>query len=219
MSTTSAVSLQLYAPDGKPIPPTVSRERLVDLARAAYERGGEHLDRDVMDIHLAETADKAACSLLRDQWKPDFPIAAYTELLSTVAALRSVLGYSPSPTACDVSAWARSVSDASAAAAGDDKEFHEVRVCEGPHMGILLPLWGPKAPQDQGAAGPPLTLELATERGDSSHLEYDVARYKRLKEPSPYGRGWEYILDRDHPFPAEGSRPFMLADAEGAGRP
>ncbi|MFB8120537.1 hypothetical protein ACFQ6U_13860 [Streptomyces sp. NPDC056465] len=212
MSKKSAGRLQLFTSDGTPIPPSVSREHLVDLVRAAHARSGTHLDRDVVDLHLAETADKAACSLLRDQWTDGFPIAAYTELLTMVAAVRSILDYFPTPTATEVNTWARSLRDASMVE-GDHQELHEVRLCEGPHRGVVIALWGPKAPQEPDTRpGPPLALELPTERGDSTNLEYGTAYYKRLKEPNPRSSRWEYILDRGRPFPAEGSRPHLLGN-------
>ncbi|MGX1268051.1 hypothetical protein [Streptomyces phaeoluteigriseus] len=111
MSTTQNVSLQVYAPDGTPISPAVSREHLLDLARGAYERAGTHLERGDIDIELAEVADKAACSLLRDRWNDDFPIAAYVELLTAVAALRAVFGFDPTPTAREVTDWSEKLGE------------------------------------------------------------------------------------------------------------
>ncbi|WP_328491274.1 hypothetical protein [Streptomyces zaomyceticus] len=211
MSTTSSVAVQPFTTDVIPTLP-------IDLTIAAYARSGTHLGRDVVDLHLLDIADKAACSLLRDQWTDGFPVAAYTELLTTIAALRGVLGFIPTPTAVDVSTWARGVREASAAAAGSERDFHEVRFVEGPHQGARLGLWGPRAPQAPDTVpGPLLALELVTERGDSSDLEIGVARYRRLKQPDPRTGQWEYMLDRDHPFPAEGSRPhFLPADQVGA---
>ncbi|MFD4795029.1 hypothetical protein [Streptomyces anulatus] len=213
MSTMPKLPVQFYDTHGVPTPPNMSREHMVDLTRAAYERSNVYLDRDVVDIHLAEVADQAACSLLRDRWKHDFPVAAYTELLATVSALRSILGYAQSPTAGDVSAWARRLWESSAAAAGDDKDFHEVQIHGGPYNEVVVVLWGPKTPQAPGMlVGPPLTLELATERGDSENLEYGTVHYKRLnRRPAQAGAQWEYWLDSEYPRPAEGARPHMLA--------
>ncbi|CAM5236767.1 hypothetical protein [Streptomyces griseomycini] len=197
-------------------PPTVSGEPILDLVRGAYARSGTLLDRDVVDLHLLEAADKAACSLLRDQWTDGFPVAAYSELLSTIAALRSILGYSPTPTARDANTWARRVGHASKEAAGDDADFYEVQIIDGPHKGIILPLWGPKMPQTPDAlAGPPLTLELPIERGDSTDMEYGSAYYRRCTKPRPTTMQWDYQIDRERPFPAEGSRPSMLPAAGG----
>ncbi|GAA5070805.1 hypothetical protein [Streptomyces similanensis] len=217
MSTTTNLSLQFYDRSGAPIPASVTREHLVDLTRAAFEHSGTHLGRDVVDLHLLEIVDKAACSLLRDQWTDGFPVAAYTELLTTIAALRSVLGYAPTPTARDVNAWALGLRRASAEAAGADRDIHEVRICEGPHTGIVLGLYGPKAPQALNALpGPPLVLELPTERGDSTDMEYGTAYYQRLRQPGPDTGQWEYILDRGHDFPAGGSRPRFLPTGKDA---
>jgi hypothetical protein len=120
MSTKQPVSLQMYDPRGMPVAPLWDRFRNVDLVVNAFSAAGTLLERSVVDLHLLEIVDKAACSLLRDQWKDDFPVAAYTELLTTIAALRSVLGYVPTPTAVDVNTWARGIRNASAEASGAD---------------------------------------------------------------------------------------------------
>ncbi|MET9438072.1 hypothetical protein [Streptomyces sp. NPDC006551] len=211
MSTTSNVLAQLYERDGAPIPPNAIRERLVNLTSAAYERRGTFLDCDVVDLHLLETADKAACSLLRDQWTDGFPVAAYSELLTTIAALRSVLRYSPTPKAIDVNAWARGVREASAVKAGDDRDFHEVRIVVGPYQGALLRVWGagtPQAPDTVPGSFPSLTLP--TERGDSTDIEFGTVYNRCLNQPHPRTGQWEYMLDRDHSLPGGGSRPRLL---------
>ncbi|GGN89645.1 hypothetical protein GCM10011579_084750 [Streptomyces albiflavescens] len=92
---------------GAPQTPIWDRAHSVDTVISAFARSGTLLDRDGVDVHLAELDDKAACSLLRDRWKDDFPVAAYGELLCTVAALRGLLGYSPTPTSVEVFDWAR----------------------------------------------------------------------------------------------------------------
>ncbi|MFB6629987.1 hypothetical protein ACFCWY_08835 [Streptomyces sp. NPDC056362] len=197
--------------------PAAGHEDFLDLTRGAYARSGTLLDREVVDLHLLDRADKAACSLLRDEWTDGFPVAAYSELLTAISALRSVLGFTPTPTATDVHAWARTVREATAAAAGAERDFHEVQIVEGPHRGARLGLWGPRAPQAPSTpAGPLLTLELLTERGDSQALEIGVARYRRARQPHPRTGQWEYLLDRDHQFPDEGSRPHFPPTA-GAG--
>ncbi|MER6109342.1 hypothetical protein [Streptomyces hirsutus] len=222
MSTTQPVPSSLAQPydhRGMPVAPIWDRSHQVDKAINAYARTGMILDRDTVDLHLLETADKAACSLLRDQWTDGFPVAAYSELLATVAALRSILGYSPTPTAVDVNTWARRLREASADAAGPDRELHEFRIVEGPHLGVVLALWGPKAPQKPGTLpGPPLLLELPTERGDTTSLEQGTAYYRRLKRPHPTTGQWEYMLDRERPFPPAGSRPDMLPAPHEDGR-
>ncbi|MGW0032993.1 hypothetical protein ACWDXD_24650 [Streptomyces sp. NPDC003314] len=207
------------SPTNTSAPPTdAGREYLLDQVRAVYDRSGTHLDRDVVDLHMLDTVDKAACSLLRDQWTDGFPVTAYCELLTMLAATRALLGYSPTPTAVDVNVWARGVRDASADAAGDDRDLHEVRICEGPYMGVVLALWGPRAAQAADTVpGPPLRLELPIEQGDSADMEYGTAYYARLRQPDPRTAQWEYILDRDRPFPDAGARPHMLPVPASAG--
>ncbi|MGY1502950.1 hypothetical protein ACW4TU_41350 [Streptomyces sp. QTS52] len=212
MSTPRPVSLQWYDNRGMPVAPTWDRAHLVDKVINAYAFNGTELAPDVVDLHLAEAVDKAACSLLRDQWKDGFPVAAYSELLSAIAALRSLLGYAPTPTARDVHDWARALRDIShEAVRGVPADLHEVSIVEGPHRGVALALWGPKESQATDALpGPPLTLELPIVHGDSVTLEHDTAFYSRLKRPNLNSGQWEFWLDRSHEFPAEGSRPHML---------
>lgn len=218
MSTDVPAAFQMYDHRGMPEAPTWDRHHQVDKVINAFAAANTLLDRDTVDLHLLETVDKAACSLLRDQWTDGFPVAAYSELLTTIAALRSLLGYSPTPTAAEVNTWARNLRDTSAEASGDDKDFHEVRIVEGPHMGVLLGVWGPKAPQEPGAlAGPLLLLELPTEVGDSKDMELGTAYYRRLKQPQPNTGQWEYMLDRKRPFPSAGSRPHFLPVADQVG--
>lgn len=212
MSTNTPLSsFQIYDHRGMPVPPIWNRFRQVDQVINAYSAAGTLLARDVVDLHLLETVDKAACSLLRDQWTEGFPVAAYTELLTAIAALRSILGYSPTPIARDVNTWARSVREASAEASGADRAIHEVQFVEGPHKGALLGVWGPKdSPASDALAGPVYRLELATESGDSTDMGFGTAFYQRLKRPNPQTGVWEYMLDREKPFPAEGARPRFL---------
>ncbi|MFJ4988778.1 hypothetical protein ACIP9H_33880 [Streptomyces sp. NPDC088732] len=208
----STINLQVYEPDGTPVPPTVSRDWIVRQTLAAFERGNHYVGPDALDIHLADIVDQAACSLLRDQWKDDFPVAAYGALLQTIAALRAVLGYAPSPTAVDVNDWARSIRDASKeAVAGQPADIHEVQITEGPHRGVVLALWGPKTATPASLAGPQLTLELPIVRGSSDNLEFGTAYYVRAKRP-PHPESpqlWRYTLDRVREAPAEGMRPHI----------
>jgi len=219
MSTHVPAAFQIYDHRGMPEAPIWDRHYQVDKVINAFAAAGTILERDVVDLHLLETVDKAACSLLWDQWTDGFPVAAYSELLATIAALRNILGYSPTPTAVEVNTWARNLRDASAESSGEDKELHEVRIVEGPHMGVLLGVWGPKTPHEPDTlAGPVLMLELPTERGDSKDMEFGTAYYRRLKRPHPNSGRWEYMLDRKRPFPAEGSRPHFLPVAAQGGR-
>jgi hypothetical protein len=219
MSTNIPELLQDRDHRGMRVAPLWDRFRNVDLVVNAFSAAGTMLERDVVDLHLLEIVDKAACSLLRDQWKDGFPVAAYTELLTTIAALRSVLGYVPTPTAVDVNTWARGIRNASAEASGATRDFHEVRIVEGPHMGILLGVWGPMEPPAPDAlTGPIYRLELPTECGDTTDMQFGTAYYKRLKRPQPNTGQWEYMLDREQPFPAEGSRPRFLPVPDQGGR-
>ncbi|MEU0427151.1 hypothetical protein ABZ235_26695 [Streptomyces canus] len=105
---------------------------------SAFARGGTLLDRDSIDVHLAELADKAACLLFRDQWKEDFPVAAYGELLCTVAALRGLLGYPPTPTSVEVFDWARELKQKAAKAIEGPVEEFVVQFINGPYRGVIL---------------------------------------------------------------------------------
>ncbi|MFE2467649.1 hypothetical protein [Streptomyces mirabilis] len=83
-----------------------------------------HLGRNdgfaVLALWLApsyvEIAKQAAGALLRDRHRRDFPHAVNDGLLTTVAALRDVLGYSPTPTTAEVKAWEQRQSGARTAA-------------------------------------------------------------------------------------------------------
>ncbi|MFD9190377.1 hypothetical protein ACFWCA_19365 [Streptomyces phaeochromogenes] len=168
--------IQIYAADGTPLPATVSRERLLDLVRGAYERGGTHLDRGAVEIELAEVADKAACSLLRDRWDDDFPIAAYDELLTAVAALRAVLGFDPTPTAQEVLEWAEKLGERLGSEAGGPSAQFFVRFLDGPYRGAVLSVPGTLAMPDLGPAG---TLSLPIAWGDNLEPGRGEARYQR----------------------------------------
>ncbi|MEU6756023.1 hypothetical protein [Streptomyces sp. NPDC046685] len=179
---------------------------LAAQAIAAFARGGVHLDESaVLDIHLAEIADKAACSLLRDQWKNDFPVAAYTELLSAVAALRDVLGFAPSQTAVEVFDWVRRQREESARALTSPYQPYPVSFLDGPYRGVEMLLEGPSVGQH---AGPPYFTPLPIVWGDTERLGHTSVRYKRGDDPSPEGV-WPYRLRTDDPSPPEGSRPYL----------
>ncbi|MFJ4880168.1 hypothetical protein ACIP93_33840 [Streptomyces sp. NPDC088745] len=212
MSTTQHVSLQAYAPDGTPIPPTVSREHLLDLVRGAYERAGVHLAGDGVDIELAEIADKAACSLLRDRWSDDFPLAAYDELLSVVAALRAVLGFDPTPTAREVLEWADEMGKRLGSELDDPKSSEYARFVDGPYSGAILIVTGTLALPDMGPA-PILNLPIAW--GDTADPGRGEARYRR--DPAARERVWHYRLDSE--TVREDARPHItlpVSDQGGA---
>ncbi|MFI7415331.1 hypothetical protein ACIBU0_42525 [Streptomyces sp. NPDC049627] len=205
MSTTQNLSIQVYAPDGTPIPSTVSREHLLDLARGAYERGGTHLTRGDIDIELAEAADKAACSLLRDRWNDDFPIAAYVELLTTVAALRAVLGFDPTPTAREVTDWAEKLGERLGGEIDGPASLSFIKFANGPYKGAVLRVPGAA---DQGPAAA-LTLPIAW--GDTAEPGHGEARYERDAEATDEGL-WLYRLDDE--TVREDARPHITLTAE-----
>ncbi|MFE1206288.1 hypothetical protein ACFW5V_31895 [Streptomyces sp. NPDC058762] len=208
MSTTQNVSLQVYAQDGTPIPPTVSREHLLDLARGAYERAGTHLAPGDVDIELAEVADKAACSLLRDRWEDDFPIAAYTELLTAVAALRAVLGFDPTPTAPEVLDWAEKLGNQLGEGLEEPTSRCYAQFLDGPYRGAVLAV-----PQSlrMGDMGPATTLTLPIAWGDTADPGHGEARYQR--SPAADRGTWLYRLDGDV---REDARPHITLSAPSA---
>ncbi|MFM9629824.1 MULTISPECIES: hypothetical protein [Streptomyces] len=206
MSTTQNLSLQVYAQDGTPIPPTVSRERLFDLVSAAYERAGTGpLDRDAIDIELYDVADKAACSLLRDRWNDDFPIAAYLELLSAVAALRDVLGFDPTPTGREVLDWSENLGQKLGSQIDGPTSPFSVQFVNGPYRGAVLSIPGVIAPPD---TGPAVTLTLPIAWGDTADPGRGEARYQR--EPAADEGLWLYRLYGDV---REDARPHITCPA------
>ena len=203
MSTTPNVFLQVYAQDGTPIPPTVSREYLLDLARGAYERGGTHLERGDVDIELAEVADKAACSLLRDRWNDDFPTAAYLELLSAVAALRAVLGFDATPTSREVLDWSDRLGERLGKEVDGPTAPFYVKFANGPYRGAVLSV--PGVPD----MGPAATLTLPIAWGDTADPGRGEALYRR-DEAADEGL-WLYRLAGDV---REDARPHITLPSE-----
>ncbi|SEE85145.1 hypothetical protein SAMN05216483_6790 [Streptomyces sp. 2131.1] len=189
MSTTPNLSLQVYDPDGTPIPPAVSREHLLNLACGAYKRGGTYLSRGDLDIELAEVADKAACSLLRDRWDDKFPIAAYTELLAAVAALRAVLGFDPTPTAPEVIQWAKELGEGLASGVEANSLFY-VGFTAGPYRGAVL-----RFPGVRNGRGPAESITLPIAWGDTAAPGRGQAQYRRSPIPNDEGL-WLYQLDK-----------------------
>ncbi|MEU2969062.1 RsbRD N-terminal domain-containing protein [Streptomyces ardesiacus] len=192
MSTTQKLSPQVYAQDGTPIPPAVSREHLLDLTRDAYEHAGTHLERGDVDIELAEVADKAACSLLRDRWNDDFPIAAYTELLTAIAALRAVHGFDPTPTAREVLDWAERLGNQLGEGLEGPTSRCYVQFLDGPYRGAVLAV-----PQSlrMGDMGPAAALTLPIAWGDTADPGRGEVRYQR--SPAADRGTWLYRLDGD----------------------
>ncbi|WP_406153170.1 hypothetical protein OG217_05595 [Streptomyces sp. NBC_01023] len=192
-------------------------------ATEAFVRGGEHIAPDVLDLHLSEVADKASCSLLRDRFRNDFPHAAYHELLSTVAALRSVLGFSPTPTAAEVLAWQDRQRIVYAEAVRGPKTQYPVVFADGPYRGVEMALDGPAEPYpnaddplghlaDGWIAGPPAFIPLPIIWGDTERLGYGSVRYKRGYAPDSEGR-WQFRVRTDDPAPPEGARPNITVPA------
>ncbi|MEU3199629.1 hypothetical protein [Streptomyces sp. NPDC006996] len=212
MSTRHPVSLQIYDRNGVPEhTPIWDRARSVNTVIAAFARGGTLLDRDGVDEHLAEIADKAACSLLRDRWKDDFPVAAYGKLLCTIAALRGLLGYSPTPTAVEVFDWARQQKQKAAEAIDGPVQDFVIQFLNGPYSGVILTFPG----EMQGPGGGPgqsLTVPIAW--GDDSDPGRGEARYARTEEPTSEGL-WLYRLAEGVP---DGARPYITVPDPKNGR-
>ncbi|MEU1592807.1 hypothetical protein ABZ468_08075 [Streptomyces sp. NPDC005708] len=186
---------------------------LVDKVAAVYARGGEILDRYVVDIHLAEVADKAACSLLRDRWEDSFPIAAYTELLCAVAALREVLGFDPSPTGVEVFDWARQIKRKSEEAIDGPSGTFVVQFVGGPYSGVVMGLAGSTSGPRLGPAD---VISLPIAWGDSTEPGHGEAHYRRSDTPSTDGL-WQYRLRAGFPAPPDGARPHITAPAAAEG--
>ncbi|MFF0698349.1 hypothetical protein ACFYU4_37665 [Streptomyces tendae] len=200
-----------FARSRLPHTPIWSRSHSVDATVAAFARGGTLLDRDGVDIHLAEIADKAACSLLRDRWKDDFPIAAYGELLCTIAALRSLLGYSPTPTAVEVFDWAREQKQKAAAEIDGPVQDFAVQFINGPYAGVILSFPG-EAKGLGGCPGGVITVPI--EWGDDTEPGRGEARYRRGDEPTSDGL-WLYRLAENVP---QGARPHITVPDQKGGR-
>ncbi|MFC9534432.1 hypothetical protein ACFT38_28395 [Streptomyces sp. NPDC056975] len=156
-----------------------------------------------MDIELAEVADKAACSLLRDRWDDAFPIAAYVELLTAVAALRAVLGFDPTPTAREVFDWSEKLGERLGDGVDGPASFCFIRFANGPYKGAVLRV--PGAP----SLGPAATLTLPVAWGDTADPGRGEARYQRDVEATDDGL-WLYRLDGDV---REDARPHITLSA------
>ncbi|MFD7505428.1 hypothetical protein [Streptomyces sp. NPDC059850] len=212
MSTRHPVSLQVYDRNGVPEhTPIWDRTHSVNMVIAAFARGGTLLDRDGVDVHLAEIADKAACSLLRDRWKNDFPVAAYGELLCTIAALRGLLGYSPTPTAVEVFDWARVQKQKAAEGIDGPVQDFVIQFLNGPCSGVILTFPG----EMRGPGGEPgLSLTVPIAWGDDTDPGRGEARYERIEKPTSEGL-WLYRLASDVP---DGARPYITVPERKGGR-
>lgn len=212
MSTRHPVSPQIYDRDGVPQDtPIWDRACSVDTVIDAFARGGTLLDRDGVDLHLSEIADKAACSLLRDRWKGDFPVAAYGELLSTIAALRSLLGYSPTPTAVEVFDWAREQKRKASEALDGPMEDFGVQFINGPYRGVIMTFPGEVTGLGDRPAG---FITMPIEWGDDTEPGCGEARYERRSTPTSEGL-WLYRLAEGVP---DGARPNITVPDKKVGR-
>ncbi|AKN68732.1 hypothetical protein QR97_01955 [Streptomyces sp. PBH53] len=192
----------------------------VEKAITAFARGGKHIGPDLLDVCLAEIADKASCSLLRDRFRSDFPHAAYHELLSTVAALRAVLGYSPTPTAREVLDWQDRQRSVYAKAVRGPKTQYPMVFVDGPYRGVEMVLDGPAEPYPKAddplghlvaggwIAGPPAYVTLPIAWGDTERPGYATVRYKRGYGPNAEGL-WPFRLRPDDVPPPAGARPHI----------
>lgn len=209
--TASGQHVRTFVRSGLPHTPVWDRAHSVDTVIDAFARGGTLLDAESVDSYLAGIADKAACSLLRDRWKDDFPVAAYGELLCAVAALRGLLGYSPTPTAVEVFDWARQQKEKTAAAIDGPVQDVVVQFINGPYRGVILTYPG-EASQPQ--ARPAGFITVPIEWGDDTAPGRGEARYARGEEPTSEGL-WRYRLVEDVPA---GARPHITVPSRKGGR-
>ncbi|MFB6525219.1 hypothetical protein [Streptomyces sp. NPDC056399] len=198
-------------------------------AVTAYARGGEQVAPEVLDLHLADVAENAACSLIRHRFRAGFPHVAYHELLSAVAALRSILDFSPSPTAREVMEWQDQQRIAQAAACRAPKRPYAVRFVNGPYRGVEMALDGPSVPYpdpadplghlstSQWIAGPPAFVVFPVVWGDTAYLSHGTVRYRREDRPDRDGM-WLFRLRTDDPAPPEGARPHITVPSKQGGR-
>ena len=192
--------------------PWETRAAATARALQAFDRAGEGLaGAEGLDLHLAETADHASCSLLRDRFEEAFPIAAYSELLATVAALRDALGFSRTPTGCEVYDWAREQEKASADAVEGPSSAYLARFFDGPYSGVVLRLYGPAGGDD---AGPPLEHVLPIVWGVTGQLDRGMCRYQRVDGPSGAEEMWLYVLRPSDPALPDEARPAIAIPLE-----
>jgi hypothetical protein len=197
---------------------------MIETAAAAFSRGNFEVDADSLDDHLFSVAEKAAGSLVRDGHRRDFPHAATDDLLTSVAALRDVLGFSATPTAAEVKAWEQRQGAAKTAACVGRVDY-PVTFLDGPYRGVEMTLEGPsKAYPEAGdplgwlvgegygwVAGPLAYVPLPY----TSTRMYSTVRYKREDAPLPDGR-WPYRMRTDEPAPPEDARPPARRSAPSA---
>jgi hypothetical protein len=195
------------------------KDEMIQAAVAAFARGNELVEPEELDDHLSEIADKAAGTLLKDRHRRDFPHAAYDDLLSTVAALRAVLGFTPTPTAAEVLEWHKR-QPAAYGRATEGRAEYLVVFLDGPYQGVEMALEGPVKPYPEEGdplgylvgegggwiAGPLAYVPLPVHYGPEGQHGYTSVRYKRGDAPLDDGR-WPYRLRTDDPAPPEDARP------------
>ncbi|MEU5979234.1 hypothetical protein [Streptomyces sp. NPDC047315] len=198
---------------------TTHRRSALLLAAGQFTHGGgEHTDPDTLDAHLVDIADNAARALLAHRIRCTHPHTTHRELLSTVAALRAVLGLSPTPTADEVTTWQDRQHAVRARAAEGPTTSYPTVFTDGPYCGIVMELYGPTTAYpaaddplghltDGWIAGPPSTTSLPITWGADSELPgYGTVRYKRGYAPAAEGL-WPYRMRTGDPKPPAGARP------------
>ncbi|MFI2380366.1 hypothetical protein ACH5AO_35805 [Streptomyces sp. NPDC018964] len=198
MSTAPDLLRQEPCPDDAP----ADGEHAVALAVAAWERAGIDLGSRSLDRHLSEIADRGALRLLRDRGGDLPSSAAHGELLTVTAALRQVLGYSPTPTAAEAAAWALALRQAAARSLEGPVRDFPIRFTDGPYRGLVLP-W----PGHSTGRGPVMSFLVPVKWYDGPVLRHGEAWYTRADDAGGDGV-WPYRLAEKAP---EGAVPHITA--------
>ncbi|MET9731982.1 hypothetical protein ABZZ79_15415 [Streptomyces sp. NPDC006458] len=148
--------------------------------------------------------------MLRDRWKDDFPVAAYGELLRATAALRGLLGYSPTPTGVEVFDWARRLKRQAAEAVDGPVWDFTIQFINGPYSGVILMYPGELKEPKEGPGS--ITVPIAW--GDDAEPGRGEAQYERCDEPNSEGL-WLYRLAGVVP---DGARPHITVPDRKDGR-
>ncbi|MDH3039080.1 hypothetical protein [Streptomyces sp. TRM75561] len=174
----------------------------MDLATAAWERAGIDLGSRGLDRHLCEIADRGVLHLLRDRRGDQPSSAAYGELLTVTAALRQVLGYTPTPTAVEVATWALALRQAAARSLKGSLRDFSVRFTDGPYQGLVIPY-----PGHHTWRGPVMSCLMPVKWYDGPVLRHGDAWYTRADDAESDGV-WPYRLAEKTP---EGATPSITA--------
>ncbi|MEU2385116.1 hypothetical protein ABZ606_10690 [Streptomyces sp. NPDC012461] len=189
VSTAPDLLRQKPCPDHAP----ADGEHAVALAVAAWERAGTDLGGRNLDRHLCEIADRGALRLLRDRGGDLPSSAAHGELLTVTAVLRQVLGYSPTPTAMEVAAWALALKQAAAQSLeGPVREF-PICFADGPYRGLVIPY-----PGHSTGRGPVMSCLVPVKWYDGPVLRHGEAWYTRADDAGADGV-WPYRLAEKAP--------------------